>query len=111
MRTVHRTSWGYVEAVHEGERKQRPWWLDPRRLDPWSERALDESRTMRRYMPLTGGLTVFFALVLIVLGFVLLGYEEVGSALLLFAIGTAGLVLVPLGHWIVRREKSAGKSP
>lgn len=61
-------------------------------------------------MPLTGGLTVFFALALIALGFVLLSYEEVGSALLLFAIGTGGLALVALGCWIVRREKSAGKS-
>ncbi len=43
---------------HMAHPKQRPWWLDPRRLDPASERALEEGRTMRRYMPLTGGFTV-----------------------------------------------------
>ena len=56
---------------------------------------------MTRYMPLTGGLTVFFATVLIVLGLVLLSYGEVGSAVLVVTIGVAGLVLVPVGFWIV----------
>jgi hypothetical protein len=87
--------------------KQRPWWLDPRRLDPASERALEEGRTMRRFMPLTGGLTVSFAIVLIVLGFVLLGYYEVGPAVLLLVMGLGGLVLVPVGFWVVRRRESA----
>lgn len=61
---------------------------------------------MTRYMPLTGALTVFFATVLIVLGLVLLSYGEVGSAVLVVTIGVAGLVLVPVGFWIVRRRQS-----
>jgi Zn-dependent protease with chaperone function len=62
---------------------------------------------MRRFMPLTGGLTVSFAIVLIVLGFVLLGYYEVGPAVLLLVMGLGGLVLVPVGFWVVRRRESA----
>ena len=85
--------------------KERPWWLDPRQLDPASERALAEGRTMRRYMPLTGGLTVVSALVLLVLAVVLLSYGDVGSALLLGAMGLGGLVLVPVGFWMVRRKE------
>ncbi len=77
--------------------KQRPWWLDPRRLDPASERALQEGRTMRSYMPMTSELTVIFAIVLIALGVVLVNYDEVGSAVLLVAMGLGGLVLVPVG--------------
>lgn len=61
---------------------------------------------MRRYMPLTGGLTVIFAIVLIVPGVVLVSYDEVGSAVLLVAMGLGGLVLVPVGSWIVRRQES-----
>lgn len=61
---------------------------------------------MRRYMPLTGGLTVIFAIVLIVLGIVLVSYDEVGSTVLLVAMGLGGLVLVPVGSWIVRRQES-----
>lgn len=94
--------------------KERPWWLDPRRLDPGSERALAEGRTMRRYMPLTGGLTVLSALALLVFAVVLLGYGEVGPALLLGAMGLGGLILVPVGFWIVRRRNvwgGSGSSP
>ena len=60
---------------------------------------------MRRYMPLTGGLTVIVAVVLIVLGVVLASYDEVGSAVLLVAMGLGGLELVPVGFWIVRRQE------
>lgn len=64
---------------------------------------------MRRYMPVTGGLTVLFALVLLGLAALLLSYGEIGSALLLGAMGVAGLVLVPVGFWVVRRqERSSG---
>lgn len=87
---------------------KRPWWLDPRGLDPASERALAEGRTWRRHMPLTGGLTVFFALVLLVLAAVFFFvYGEAGSALLTAALGAGGLVLVPVGLWIARRREQA----
>ena len=65
---------------------------------------------MRRYMPLTGGFTVIFAIVLIVLGVVLASYDEVGSAVLAVAMGLGGLVLVPVGFWIVRRQESRKES-
>jgi hypothetical protein len=84
--------------------KSKPWWLDPRGVDPASEQALQEGRTMGRYAPLIGGLTVFFAIILVALGLVLLSYEEVGSAILLFAMGFGGLLLVPIGLWMVRRK-------
>ncbi len=61
---------------------------------------------MRSYMPMTGELTVIFAIVLIALGVVLVNYDEVGSAVLLVAMGLGGLVLVPVGSWIVRRQES-----
>ncbi len=35
-----------------------------------------------------------------------MSYDEVGSALLLVAMGLGGLVLVPVGFWIVRRQES-----
>ena len=60
---------------------------------------------MRRYMPLTGGLIVVSALVLLVLAVVLLSYGDVGGALLLGAMGLGGLVLVPVGFWMVRRKE------
>ncbi len=65
---------------------------------------------MRRYMPLTGGLTVVSALVLLVLAVVLLSYGDVGSALQLGAMGLGGLVLVPVGFWMVRRKEGWGSS-
>ncbi len=43
---------------------------------------------------------------LIVLGVVLVSYDELGSAVLLVGMGLGGLVLVPVGSWIVRRQES-----